>query len=277
MYNFKRCELAQLFQESLLKRMKINAESVGFKPLNLKPERPNPDDMTLYYKFKPNPRVKMIALDCFEISVIGYDPNHCNYQRAAEILYHHHGHDDYDGWDTDHLLSDSYKRFQSSNGAVSESQLNWLDNELSESDENNEKVVVFGHVGLHPKSCNWDAILWNYDEVISCFNRHKSVVAYFCGHTHNQGYAIENGIHYVVFHGIIETSPQDQAFATVTIYENEMEIQGFGLEKTRVLDITPNNSALPVERFETEMEMSAYDESSQDSQISGPMPVGVEV
>lgn len=194
------------------------------------------DDMLLYYKFHPAPGVKFIALDCFEISVIGYDPSHPNYKHAAEILYKYHGHNDFDGWDIDHCLDGLEKRFQSSNGAISERQLAWLEQELSESDEKGEVVIVFGHVGLHPESCEPSCLLWNYDDVLEAFDRHPSVKAYFCGHAHNQGYVNSNGIHFCVFHGIIESRPDlGSSFATISLYEDRLDIIGHGMETSRSL------------------------------------------
>jgi manganese-dependent ADP-ribose/CDP-alcohol diphosphatase len=122
-------------------------------------------------------------------------------------------------------------------GAISEEQLKWIEEELEESDIKNELVIVFGHVGLHPESCNSDCLIWNYEEVIACFNRHPSVIAYLCGHSHNHGYAYANGIHYLVFQAIIETPPDQQSFATITVYEDRIEVEGHGIEQSRVLSL----------------------------------------
>jgi manganese-dependent ADP-ribose/CDP-alcohol diphosphatase len=215
--------------------MKVNSESIGLNSLKLLPENPNSDEMCLYYKFTPSPGVKFISLDCYDISVLGHDPNHQNYITAAELLHKYHGHYDWDLWDTDDNLLGSDIRFQSSNGAISEEQLKWLENELQESDLKEELVIVFGHVGLHPDSSEWNTIMWNYEEVIACFNRHPSVVAYLSGHAHNHGYASANGVHYVVFQAIIETSPQYESFATISLFDDRMEIEGHGVEQSRVL------------------------------------------
>ena len=237
LYNFKRTELANLFRESLFKRMEVNAESIGLNGLKLLPENPVNDEMSLHYKFIPIAGLKFISLDCFDISVLGHDPLHKNYLRAAEILQQHHGCHDTDVWDTDGHLVGPNKRFQSSNGAISEDQLQWLETELQESDDKNEKVIVFGHVGLHPDSSDWITTVWNYEEVIACFNRHPSVVAYLSGHAHMSGYAYANGVHFVSFQAIIETPPDTEAFATVTVFEDRIEIEGYGNEVTRVLHL----------------------------------------
>lgn len=198
------------------------------------------DDFSLYYKFNPCPGVKFIALDCFEISVIGYDMHHENYLEAESILYKYHGHKDVDLWDYDECLQfGAEKRFVPQNGAVSENQLKWLTNELEDSERKGEKVVVFGHVGIHPGSCDMSCLLWNYDKVLAVFHKFNCVVSYMSGHAHTFGHSIdEKGIHYLVFHGIIETPPEiDKAFATVSLYEGHMVVKGYGLEETLSLNI----------------------------------------
>ena len=218
--------------------MKVNSESIGLNGLKLLPENPTSDEMSLYYKFIPSPGLKFISLDCFDISVLGHDPSHHKYKAAEQILFEYHGCNDFEIWDTDDHLFGSDKRFQSSNGAISDEQLEWLETELKESDDKQEKVIVFGHVGLHPDSSDWNTTMWNYEEVIASFNRHPSVVAYLSGHSHKSGYANANGVHFVSFQAIIETPPDTEAFATIAIFEDRIEIEGHGTELTRVLHIS---------------------------------------
>lgn len=225
LYNFNRSELCHLFDEYLFHHGVHESLNVSHPNVN------GIDTKTLYYRFKPRPGIKFISLDTYDISVLGYDQNHPKYQLASNVLRSYHHCDDWNVWDSDKDLNDADKRFQSSNGALSPEQLQWLDAELTESDLMNEMVIVFGHVGLHPESCGWDSILWNYDQVIDCFNRHESVVAYFNGHAHNCGYAYDGNVHYIVLHGIIETPPDIEAFTTVTIHDDHMLIDGMGVER----------------------------------------------
>ena len=241
LYNFKRAEIVSLFRDSLIRKTKVKTDLMGLN-LNINEISDNqtsPDSHTLYYKFNPSPKLKIIALDCFEISVIGYDPSHENYRKAEEILFKYHGHRDFDLWDVDdHLAEGPEKRFQQQNGAISDQQLEWLARELEDSDRKGEKVIVFGHVCLHPGSCDWSCLVWNYDKVIETFHRYNCVVSYMSGHAHKFGHSVdEKGIHYIVYHGVIETSPTNEAFATVTIYENCLQVDGYGLEENLNLAI----------------------------------------
>lgn len=265
LYNFSRSELVKHFTKTISK-MKIPVYVYNPQRL-LSTKNQSVNDLTLYYKFNPIPGMKCISLDCFDISVIGYDEFHPNYKLAAQLLYDHHGHYDFDGWDCDGLLQGLERRFQQMNGALSQQQLKWLDEELSESDKLGEKVIVFGHVSLSPDSSDWSCLLWNYAEVINIFHQHNCVIAYFSGHTHNSGYSIDSqGIHYIVLNGIVETSPDDEAFVTVFLYNNRIEINGHGREESRILWI---NSLI------NDIDTTEEIESVSVAQLSKPIKVEV--
>lgn len=99
LYNFSRAEIALLFRESLINRGKLNPDQVhlqlDFHDLS--------DETLLYYKFQPQKGIKVIALDCFDISVIGHSTDSPNYKEAAEILYKNN-HSNFDRWDFDEHL-----------------------------------------------------------------------------------------------------------------------------------------------------------------------------
>lgn len=230
LYNFNRIKLAQLFYESV---MKFNISPELFTLENPFKYESKTSDPVLYYKFCPVPSVKCISLDCFDVSVLGYDRTHPKYKEAAEILKLKHGHDIFEDWDCNGELQGLEIRFQQMNGAVGREQLKWLDEELSESETLQQKVIVFGHVSISPESTDASCILWNYEEVMKVFHKYSCVVAYFSGHSHVSGYAIDShGIRYVVFTGIIETPPATFAFATVTIFEDSLSICGQGIEQS---------------------------------------------
>lgn len=103
---------------------------------------------------------------------------------------------------------------------------------------------MFGHCCVHPDSCDPTCLVWNYDEVMQCFARHPSVVAYLSGHAHNAGNAVDvHGVHYLVFHGVIETDPRQRAFATLSLYHDRLVVEGEGSEPTLSLPL--------VDRFAT--------------------------
>lgn len=226
MYNFQRQQLVPLLCDTL------PYGQIGVQQLH--------DNHHLYYSFTPGPGIKFIALDCYEISVLGYEigGRQENCIEAAGILLEKHGKIDYELWDTSGRLEGLEQRFQMQNGAISSKQLKWLEAELADSDTRRQKVVVFGHVGLLPASCDPTCLLWNYAEVIECFARHPSVVAYLAGHAHAAGHGCnENGVHYLVFNGVIETTPESDCYSTLTLTNDKLEVRGYGSEKSMSLKL----------------------------------------
>lgn len=224
LYNFGRPQLVSLLQESLSQQEMRHD--------------PHHDDRHLYYSFRPVEGIKVIALDCFEISTIGYEKKGENYLEAADLMYKYHGHQDDVLWDEDGPLNGLERRFQAQNGGISAKQLAWLDRELTQSDKKREKVIVFGHCCLHPSSCDPTCLLWNYDQVLDSFSKHPSVVTYLSGHAHTPGHCLDStGIHYLVFHGVIESNPSSQAFSTLTLFDGNLLVEGKGSEPSLSLPL----------------------------------------
>ena len=123
------------------------------------------------------------------------------------------------------------------NGALSITQLDWLDTQLDAADQSGERVIVLCHFPTYPHlSFSATDNLWNDIEVVSCLESHHCVAAYFCGHYHAGGYAENNGIHYVIFQAML-ISELETAYAVVTVFNNRIEIDGFGRVPDRVLTL----------------------------------------
>ncbi|RWS16023.1 manganese-dependent ADP-ribose/CDP-alcohol diphosphatase-like isoform X1 [Dinothrombium tinctorium] len=225
LYNFRRSQIPNLYHERIAK----NANHFhSFSCSN--------EEQQLYYSLSPKPGIKLIIIDCYDISGLGYDKSSLKYKKASKVLFEKHRDVDIDVWDSDGTLHGLNRRFQLQNGAMDSIQLQWLNHELEKADENDEKVIVFGHVGIHPQSVDSSCLLWNYEQILAMFAEHSSVKLYLCGHSHRTGYACdENGVHYVSLNGVIETQPEMEAFVSVSLYENEIIIEGLGSEKSRVL------------------------------------------
>ena len=117
------------------------------------------------------------------------------------------------------------------NGAIGGTQLQWLENELITSEKNNQNVIIFCHFPITPDS---EFTLWNRLDVLQSLNRFKCVKFWMNGHHHEGAFVEENGRYYVTFKGMVET--ESNSFATVEVYEDKVEIHGFGREDSRVLN-----------------------------------------
>ncbi len=119
------------------------------------------------------------------------------------------------------------------NGAIGEAQLVWLENQLENADKKELNVVVMAHFPVLPKAA---LNLWNDVEVVQILDKHNGVKAYFNGHHHPGNYALNNGIHYVTFQGMVR-SENETAFAIVEISDTTLKIIGTGREPSRSLRV----------------------------------------
>jgi manganese-dependent ADP-ribose/CDP-alcohol diphosphatase len=123
------------------------------------------------------------------------------------------------------------KRFVAFNGGIGSVQLEWLRKTLTLARENKEKVVIMSHQPIHPGSTVAVCLVWNYKEVLATLREYKDVVlASFSGHAHKGGYKQDDvsGIHFRVFEAALENPHPHKTYAMVDMYDDRMEIRGFG-------------------------------------------------
>ena len=77
------------------------------------------------------------------------------------------------------------RRFVQFGGGISSEQLNWLVQQLAHAKEAGQRVIVCGHLPLHPDTCIGTCLLWNYEEVLQAIWDASNVVATITGHAHN--------------------------------------------------------------------------------------------
>jgi 3',5'-cyclic AMP phosphodiesterase CpdA len=122
------------------------------------------------------------------------------------------------------------------NGGIGESQKRWLQETLEEAGRRNERVIVFCHFPVLAASSTPVHLLWNHEEVLKILAASPTVVAYMNGHDHQGGYAEERGIHFLTVSGVVE-SGEENAFATVEVFADRLEIRGSGTVPHRSLTI----------------------------------------
>jgi len=117
------------------------------------------------------------------------------------------------------------------NGGIGKKQFVWLRNNLENAQNNNSNVIIFCHFPLLPITRH---SLWNSYEVIKLIETHSCVKAYINGHNHEGNYIFNNGIHYLTIKAMV-TTPYENAFAAIKIFDDYIEINGFGREVDRKL------------------------------------------
>lgn len=86
---------------------------------------------------------------------------------------------------------------------------------------------MFGHLPLHPGSAPAVCLLWNYEEVLSILQSYTCVAATLAGHTHSDGYAVdESGIHHRVLSAVLECPPGSAAYAYCDVHADRLVLRG---------------------------------------------------
>lgn len=161
---------------------------------------------------------RLIFLDGTEVSTYRYPSDDPRTKKAEE--------------QRKRLQKAGVKQAVSWNGAISEKQLGWLEQQLEASKVANERAVVFNHFPVLPIGDGHN--LWNAEELVKLLAQHDHVDAYMNGHNHKGNYREQDGIHYLNFKGMVET-PIDSAYAVVTCFADRIEVEGYSLEPDRKL------------------------------------------
>ncbi|SFL60512.1 Calcineurin-like phosphoesterase [Gracilibacillus orientalis] len=171
-----------------------------------------------YYDFKYK-NWRFVVLDTNDLSFYANSKDSEKYVEAEEMY--------------NDLVESGAIQAQTYNGGISVEQLTWLHDVLDKAAKRNEKVVVFGHMPVYPENPH---NVWNAEEVKEALEANDNVVAYFNGHNHAGNYGVQNGTHYVNLQGMVETE-EDTAYSIIRIYKDRLEIDGYGREADRVLEI----------------------------------------
>lgn len=126
---------------------------------------------------------------------------------------------------------------------------------LREAKKKKERVIICCHYPVLPQSAAPSHLLWNGQEIVDILEDKEVegvVVAYLSGHFHEGGYALHNKIHYWTVHGIleapngnlltfcfiIETDTGNNCYGVVDVYEDRLEVKGFGTIPNKTLWIS---------------------------------------
>jgi manganese-dependent ADP-ribose/CDP-alcohol diphosphatase len=157
---------------------------------------------------------RFVALDGNDVSFHAYPKDSVAY-KAAEKYY------------VDHKITSPKW-----NGAIGETQLEWLQGVLDDATKKGESVVLMAHFPVYPENVH---NLWNAETIVSMIDANPCVKAYINGHNHSGNYGEKNGVHYVTFKGMVDTA--DTAYSTVEVTEDALRITGFGRQENQTLTI----------------------------------------
>lgn len=187
-----------------------------------------------YYSCEPHLNLRVIALDCYEISLLASPPGTEEHQIANEYMKYNVNEDKNSGKGMIGVM----KRFVKFNGAVSEEQIDWMRRNLEEAEKLQQNVIIMGHCGVFPDATTPACLCWNAMEILKVIQEHSdSVLCYLSGHDHYGGMAYdEKNILHMALPGVLENN-KDSDFGTVYLYEERLELEGNGRVETLTLPL----------------------------------------
>ncbi len=120
------------------------------------------------------------------------------------------------------------------NGGIDSAQMDWMKERLEYATQNNEHVIMFCHYPTYP--LNHIHNIWNDQELVAMVDKYPAFKAYFNGHNHAGYTAIYHNTHFITLKGMVE-NPGDNSFAIIHVYEDRLEMEGFGNEDSRLIPI----------------------------------------
>ncbi|XP_037595508.1 manganese-dependent ADP-ribose/CDP-alcohol diphosphatase isoform X2 [Cebus imitator] len=123
------------FRRKYLTHSKLNTKFLEDQ-IEHHPETMPSEDYYAYH-FVPFPKFRFILLDAYDLSVLGVDQSSPKYEQCMKILKEHNPNTELNS--PQGLSEPQFVQF---NGGFSQEQLNWLNEVLTFSDTNQEKVVI---------------------------------------------------------------------------------------------------------------------------------------
>lgn len=117
------------------------------------------------------------------------------------------------------------------NAGISQRQFAWIAGQLEAARALGQPVIAMGHFPLYPHS---DHALWDAEALADLLASAPHVIAYLCGHYHAGGVARAGRCWFLNLKGMVDTERQN-AFSRIDLYEDRLEVCGFGREESRVL------------------------------------------
>jgi manganese-dependent ADP-ribose/CDP-alcohol diphosphatase len=167
-----------------------------------------------YYQFRDS-GVRFVMLDTNDLSTYKY-PSDSPHDLESEALMKK-------------LVEENQPNAKPWNGGLSETQLTWLEAELTAADMEKERVILCGH---HPLLPSDSYRVWNSDAVLALIDRHSSVAAYFNGHCHAGAEEIRNGIPYITFKSMLH-EPGVNSYSAIHLFADRLHVEGNGREQSR--------------------------------------------
>ncbi|KAI3431396.1 hypothetical protein D9Q98_004449 [Chlorella vulgaris] len=185
-----------------------------------------------YYSYQPVPGWRIIMLDGYDVSILGWPPGHPLREQAEQLLAEHNPNTDKN---SSSGLEGVQRRFVKFGGGISAHQLTWLRGELAAAAAARQRVIVACHLVFYPGTAPNTCLLWNYEEVLQILQQHAgTVVGTLSGHSHSDHSALHkpSGIRHRVCKAVLETPPgraqveHSECYGIVEVFPDLVRING---------------------------------------------------
>lgn len=130
------------------------------------------------------------------------------------------------------LKTEGRKNNQNWNGAFSNEQLMWLEEQLKTAGSSNTKVIICLHHPIFPEN---NHNLLNDLETLEIMSKYKCIKVVLSGHNHFGNFGYYSGIPFITIEGMIE-SEKENAYAIVEVYNDTIKIKGRGRVPSREIN-----------------------------------------
>lgn len=173
-----------------------------------------------YYYRDLSPKWRLIVLDTVDVSFDRPKDDPCH-QLALEYLEKHKGEPNAFRW----------------NGGISPDQLSWLQDLLRDTTEVGKLAIVCGHLPIVGEAAIDRYTVWDSNILVNLFRTYSGAVkAYFAGHYHMGGYALNHGIHHVTFESILDSKAEVGSYGVIELHESHIIVTGHGDMSSRKLE-----------------------------------------
>lgn len=117
-------------------------------------------------------------------------------------------------------------------GGIGDTQLAWIDAQLTSADKRGLKVALLSHFPVYPENKH---NLWNAEAVMAVVERHPSAKLWLDGHNHDGNYGLHAGVHYVNLKAMLDT--ESTSYARLDFFADRVEVRGTGRQQDMVLPL----------------------------------------
>jgi manganese-dependent ADP-ribose/CDP-alcohol diphosphatase len=175
-------------------------------------------------------RLRLVVLDGFAVSLLGWPEGHPLREEAAATLAAHNPNPN--KFSAEGLVGPA-RRYVAFGGGLGAAQLAWLEGRLAAAAAEGARVVLACHLPLHPDTAPGVCLLWEYEAVLAAIASVPpgTVIASLAGHSHRDGAATcaATGTHHRVLASVLETPPGQVCHARLDLFEEAVVIRGAGL------------------------------------------------